>query len=317
MVSTFAMELSKEAKPRNKFGIGTKKSFIPDLGIKIWSSAKESSFDAYIFKNSENKLIGYIRIPSYGAGEKESFEFKTIMKKFAAVTDKLVIDQVNNPGGSVFYLYSLVSMLSDKVMATPKHYMTINQEIIAEAITSLKEINTVKNEADLIKLYGGKTIGGYPISMTFLNFNKTYNQFLIDQWGLGKTLTSPHHLYGVDKINPSTEVQYTKPILLLVNELDFSGGDFFPAILQDNKRATILGVRTAGAGGYVNSTSIHNQLGVGKFSITGSLADRVDHTPIENLGVKPEIDYSLTAVDYQQNFKGYVKKINEAIINLK
>lgn len=298
---------------KNGFAIGAKKSFLPSLGTKIWESDKESSFDAYIYMNSKKELVGYIRIKSYGAGEKESLEFKEIMKKFSKTTDKLVIDQLNNPGGSVFYLYSLVSMLTDKPMATPKHYMAINQEMVFGANKSLKDMEKIKNQADLHKAFGAKTIGGYPLDMNFLEFMKVYYRFIMSEWNEGKTLTKPHHLYGVDHINPHPEVKYTKPILLLVNELDFSGGDFFPAIMQDNKRATIMGVRTAGAGGYVNSVKIPNQFGVQSFSFTASLADRVDNTPIENLGVTPDVDLTLTVNDFKNNFRDYVKKIKEQI----
>jgi hypothetical protein len=316
MSSQIALDFAAEAKEENKFGLGTRSSYLPSLGTKIWESDKTYHHDAYIYLNDKKELIGYVRIPKYGAGEKESLQFKEIMKRMAKTTDKLVIDQLNNPGGSVFYLYSLVSMLTDKPVAAPKHYMAINQKMIIEANQSINELGSIKNIDELKKAMGADTISGYPASMTFLEFMKSYYQFLVDEWNAGKTLTSPYHLYGVDKINPHPEVQYTKPILLLVNELDFSGGDFFPAIMQDNKRATIMGVRTSGAGGYVIGVDIPNQLGVGGFRYTGSLADRVDNTPIENLGVTPDIKYSLSPKDYQNNFDGFRKKIQENINKL-
>jgi hypothetical protein len=317
MTSDIALDFMKSAKAENNFSIGARTSYLPALGDKIWESDKENHFDAYIYLNDAKELVGYVRIPKYGAGEKESKLFKEIIKRMEKTTDKLVIDQLNNPGGSVFYLYSLVSMLSPKAMQTPKHYMAINQEDIVESYNMLEELKSIKTLEEAKKAFGGETIGGYPVSMTFLEFVKSYLQFKIDEWNKGKKLTTPYHLWGVDMINPHPEVQYTKPILLLVNELDFSGGDFFPAIMQDNKRATIMGVRTAGAGGYVIGVDITNQLGVGGFRYTGSLADRVDNTPIENLGVKPEIDYSLTEDDFKKGFKPIKHAINEQVKLLK
>lgn len=317
MTSHTALDLASEMNAENNFGLGTKSSYLPALGTKIWSSDKDNHFDAYIYLNEAKELVGYVRIPKYGAGEKESKQFLEIIKKFQESTDKLVIDQLNNPGGSVFYLYSLVSMLTDKAMHTPKHYMAINQAAIIEDIKTLSDLEKVNNLADFKKAMGGDTISGFPISMTFLSFMKSYYQFKIDEWNQGKTLTTPYHLYGVDKINPHPEVQYNKPILLLVNELDFSGGDFFPAIMQDNKRATIMGTRTAGAGGYVIGVTIPNQLGVGSFRYTGSLADRIDNTPIENLGVTPDVKYSLTVEDFQKGFKPFAEAVNKQIKNLK
>ncbi len=102
---------------------------------------------------------------------------------------------------------------------------------------------------------------------------------------------------------------------MLTNALDFSGGDFFPAIMQDNRRATILGVRTAGAGGIVKSFPI-GQFGVGEVGATSSLAQRPNGRPIENLGVTPDIPYELTARDLRTGFAEYRYAILKALHDL-
>jgi C-terminal processing protease CtpA/Prc len=104
---------------------------------------------------------------------------------------------------------------------------------------------------------------------------------------------------------------------MLINELDFSGGDFCPAILQDNKRAVLFGSRTSGAGGFVTTSTFPNENGIMQFSYTGSLAERPDSLlKIENLGVLPDIAYKLTVEDLQNGYQGYISAINEAIENL-
>ena len=262
----------------------------------------------------KTKLLGYVRIPSYMAEDEHSAEFLEIVKKMEEQTDALVIDQVNNPGGSVFYLYSLVAMLTDRPMATPLHRITITQEEVQEAAKDLKTLEKITNEEEAIKELG-ETVGGYPVSYQLAQFFKENARFILDQWKSGARLTSPYYL-GIDKIMPHPKGHYTKPILILINESDFSGGDFFPAIMQDNQRATLMGVRTAGAGGYVGNVEFPNLLGIAGFSITGSLAERVDKNPIENLGVKPDVDYKLTVDDMKKGYEPYKIKILEQLKTL-
>lgn len=296
----------------NPFTLAARQSYIPALGEKTWQSDAKDAFYAYIFKTAEGKQIGYVRIPWYMEKEDHSAAFAKLMAKFSEQTDALVIDQVNNPGGSVFYLYSLVSMLTDQAMYTPKHRMSISQAEVMEAIEMGSQLEKVRNDDDAVALLG-ETVNGYPVTYQFARFVLDYLQFYVEQWNSGKTLTDPYHIYGVDRINPHPEVNYTKPILLLVNSLDFSGGDFFPAILQDNKRAVIFGTRTAGAGGYVLKLEYPNLFGIQSFNVTGSLAERINKKPIENLGVKPDIEYQLTRDDMQHNFRSYVGAINATL----
>ncbi len=300
----------------NPFAIGAKKSFIPALGPVVWENPEDKYFSAYIYKNTQGKLIGYIRIPIYMASTEQFKEFKDIMGRYQKVVDALVIDEIDNPGGSLFYIYALGSVLTDSTLYTPLHHVKLYPDFIKDAVSLYAKIKDVNTDADAKKVLG-EDQDGYPISMQSVNYIRQWVQFILEEWKSGKTLTSPNYFYAVDKINANADVKFTKPILVLVNELDFSGGDFFPTILQDNKRATIMGVRTAGAGGFIKEIRFPSAFGLERFSFTGSLAKRVNDQPIENLGVTPDVDYKLTVKDIQGNFEDYVKKINETVSSLK
>jgi len=116
--------------------------------------------------------------------------------------------------------------------------------------------------------------------------------------------TAPVPLVNYSLTLPPAPKAYTKPVLLLVDELTASGGDMFAAIIQDNNRGPLFGMRTMGAGGSVsffNCTAFTES----QCSITASLMNRgtvVSNTEfppspyIENVGVRPNI-----VVDYMTN----------------
>src|SRR5262249_7486908 len=90
---------------------------------------------------------------------------------------------------------------------------------------------------------------------------------------------------------------YTKPILVLVDDMSLSSAEVFAMLLQDTGRAPVLGVRTAGGGG----TPEQYQAGVyseGFTRVTETMVTRpkpvstpgfppADH--LENVGVYPDI----------------------------
>ena len=326
LVSLFSALRAED--PGNPFMIGARKSFVPRLGQVLWRSKEDSHFDAYIFKNKEGKKMGYIRIAAYDGENDEVREFAKIMAKFQVETEGLVIDQVSNPGGSVFYLYALASHLTDKVLVAPRHRLIIGEadahqsaELLLKIMRDSKKSPEVREKEEQaakkkkkMKEDEAPNAGGYPITPKFMQLMVKSAQFILQQFNAGKRFTDLIHISGVDDIDPAPkpEERYTKPILLLTNALDFSGGDFFPAIMQDNKRATIMGVRTAGAGGIVNAYSI-DQFGIDHLSATSSLAERPNGQPIENLGVTPEIPYEITAKDLRTGFAEYRWKILKAL----
>lgn len=289
--------------------IGYRNSFIPTLGTIWWTSEANNWFDAYLYETPEGKKIGYLRIANYMGDEEQIEDYMHIINFFEERTDAMVIDQLNNPGGSLFYLYTLTSMLSEQPLYTPKHRVALSSNFVATAVAVRDEIDSLLKSNQEIE----ETLNGIPLSKQTLQFMYEFYQFIIEEWNAGKTITSPTCLMGVDAINPHPFVRYTKPILLLINHLDFSGGDFFPAILQDNKRVLTLGTTTAGAGGVVSSTSFPNRMGISRFSYTFSIAERLDGQVLENLGVTPDIEYNLTEEDLLFGYSGYVEAIHQAV----
>lgn len=299
-------------KSGNPCNIGSRESFLPPLGQRLWRNNPGDVFDAYIFSHPSGKRVGYIRIPHYCGDENEVYAFGELINFFNHTTDALVVDQLNNPGGSVFYLYGLASMLTDRPLYAPRHHLVLTQQEVETAVYMLSALEGIEDDISATEVIGD-SIGGYPVDSTVAASMREFCHFVINEWNKGHLYTEPTPLFGIDVISPHPDVQYSKPILFLTNALDFSCGDFMPAILQDNQRATIMGTRTAGAGGFVFGTQFPNRSGIMGFSLTGSLAERINHEPIENLGVKPDVFYNLSVCDLTENYKEFVEAIVERL----
>jgi hypothetical protein len=300
----------------DRYAIGGKKSFVPALGEVVWELpekiASQIPFTAAIYKDAQGRRIGYLRIPDYGGDENAAGVFAQLIGHFEQETDALVLDQVNNPGGSVFYMYALLSMLSDKPLVVPQHRLLIDEgdamwaaQVIQKAQNpALKKIFDEEFEAETEGLPLGAKSGPNPLV--------EYAKFILSELKAGRRLTGPVSLFGVSEIPPA-KIHYTKPVFALTNELDFSAADFLPTILQDNARATLFGVRTAGAGGAVKSAEIPNQVGIEHVSYTWTIAQRRGGNPVENLGVTPDVHYAITAEDIRDGFSGYKRALLDAI----
>lgn len=295
---------------------GSRKGPLPELGTILWESEGWSEFHAYLFLIDDDQVGAYVRIPSYYVDEDyAAMEFEEIIELFEEVSDVLVIDQMNNGGGSVLYLYALLSMLTDRELELPKHRMMLTQEDLYVAIGRLQTLEPIKNDRGARKKFG-PTVEGFLVNHKFIKSLQSSFRFTIDQWNAGKLLTDYSYLYGIEKISPHPEVRYTKPILVLINSLNFSAADFFPAIMQDNKRAKLMGTRTAGAGGYIERISFRNMNGIDGIDVTASFSLRSNGVPIENFGVEPDIFYEVSQEDLQNNYGEYKQNILKEIKNL-
>ncbi len=297
--------------------LGSFKSYVPILGKILWKSPHPTTFNAYIFEHpTTQKPIGYVRIPSFDTEKKQPYrEFGQLIKEFEASTDALVIDQNCNPGGDLFYTYAIASMLTNKPLSVPTHAITISQAEVREALNFLDKISQIDCE-ETAKDYFGNTVSGYNVDLTFIEGAKTHFQFVVDQWNAGRHITKQFPLFGIKTIQPHHSATYSKPILMLIDSLDFSAADFLPAILQDNQQATLFGVKTSGAGGYVERFTYSNLLGIDYFTCTASFAKRQNKQPLENLGVSPDILYEVSPLDLQNNYTDYAAAVNEALESL-
>jgi C-terminal processing protease CtpA/Prc len=118
-------------------------------------------------------------------------------------------------------------------------------------------------------------------------------------------------------------IAYTKPLIVLVDEMSASGGDAFAATIQDNARGPLLGWRTMGAGGNVETWQA-GSYSLGFTSVTESLMNRKDPVKtaeyptapyVENIGVRPdiEVDY-MTVANLTQKGKPFVDAFVAAIV---
>ena len=257
-------------------------------------------------------MIGYVRIPHYMMDERAALEFSEIINLFEKSTDALVIDQLNNPGGNGIFMYAIAAMLADKPLFVPKERMMITQEEVYSAWVNEEEFDEIENDQDAINKLG-ETIYGYPVDYELTKQVSSYFKFIMTEWSQGRHFTEAEYFLGIDKIKPHPWGHYSKPILFMVNNLAFSCGDFTPAILQDSKRATIFGTKTAGAGGAVSGHSFPNLFGIEDYSFTATIAERLDLSPIENLGITPDIEARLTENDLENGYLDYVEKIHKAV----
>ena len=222
-----------------------------------------------------------------------------LLSEYEALADVMVLDQTHNPGGSYCAdFYNLFSRDQDVQSAELLH-------------ADRKWINDLKVNYVLQNPHP-------PI----------WDALSLESWGLnvehaydaGQSLSAPVPLFTGSFFATKPAYRWSKPMLLLVDELAGSCGDMFPMIVKANKRAQIFGQRTMGLGGNVeevgilNNSRLHVSLTRGMFYPYNPARGPIDSDFIENAGVTPDINYSHTVDDYRAGYVGYVKSFSDAAI---
>jgi len=282
-------------------------NFVPRLG-----SAQDPFFSGVFGASGFN--IGFIRIPSFSpistTGALTAFQKE--MAYFQANTDGLVIDDMRNPGGSLSYANQLLSLviptqwraMGFEVRATSEWVVSISS-----AVEQAKAAQAPQNIIDLLEL----------IKSAIVDANASSR---------GRTGPIPLDDVQLDRSTATDSqgksIAYTKPLVVLVDEMSASAAEVFAAGIQDNARGALMGWRTMGAGGNVEFWEA-GSYSLGTSSVTESLMNRGhdvvtgDYPPapyVENIGVRPELpaDY-MTSDNLLQSGKPFVDAFVTAIVN--
>jgi C-terminal processing protease CtpA/Prc len=262
----------------------------------------EKPFVAYYYPTAKGN-IGYLRIPHYSPEETDKTinahelrfrQYEYAVSMLEKNTVGLIIDQDHNCGGSVAWLHRFLTLFIQKPFPSMQFELLANKESYLDFESWMKE----ENEFTLDRV-NAKTVLDL-IKDTWLNTNN----FL--------TIKTP--IAGNTTLYPNP-ISYTKPIIVLIDEMSGSGGDAFPSMMQGLGRAKLLGTRTMGAGGHViNLPPLTNSMLTVR--MTKSLFYRPDEVAVENNGAHPDIEYSPTINDFKYGYLEYQKFFTDKILEL-
>lgn len=252
----------------------------------------EAPFVAYYHPTPKGN-VGYLRLPHYSPVNdvtkvpepKERFaQYEYAVSELEKNTVGLIIDQDHNCGGSVSWLNNLLGLFMPGTYAPMQFTLLANKrEYLEFQKWMTEEVNFTLDKVAVEKV---------------LNKIKT-------AWTAGEFMTPMTSIDGIESLVPN-KVRYTKPIIVLIDEMSGSGGDAFPAYMKGYNRAKLLGTRTMGAGGHVEVQAALNFSQLGS-RMTKSLFYRPDGVPVENNGAVPDIPYTITREDFVNGYKDYQK----------
>ena len=285
-------------RPRALAGFGALRPLFavpPNFQTRLGSNSFSDAFFSGTYEAGGRKL-GYIRIPSFAPDIDTASainQFQREILYFQANTDGLIVDVMRNAGGYPDYAVELARRL------IPRTFRATTYELRA----------TAEWVWTFSQLYQQARAGGAP--QYVLDGIQSLLGDVREAYAENRGRTGPLALSGLymdpptwtADIPPVTDragnvVAYSKPVMVLIDEMSFSAADMFPAMLQDNGAAILFGTRTAGLGGMVAEydAGAYSEALVG---ITLGLAVRKGPivTPdypttayIENVGVRPDIE---------------------------
>ena len=243
-----------------------------------------SSADQFVsgtFPSGDYK-VGFIRIWTMSPSNQTLAlqQFQSEIQYFNQNTDGLVIDVMHNGGGSLCYIETLMRSL------IPQPFRGVAYEIRATELWT---------QVFSSSLYSAKLSGAEKWVVDLYTVYLEQVQQARKEMR-GSTGNLPICGPTFEDIAPFPTA-YTKPILVLTNELSLSAAEAFTGLLQDAGRIVVFGTRTDGGGGNPGSYAV-GAYSMGTTRATRTLVTRKApvSTPgypaanhMENVGVYPDI----------------------------
>lgn len=254
-----------------------KKRSVPDTAIAVPSA---SVWPAYIWQETidEKRVwMGYVNIYSFsifGDGVSDLKKTLAFFEKFGV--EDIVVDTINNGGGSLGLLMQLAQAFSSEKVEQAKIQFGTNEGWI-DSLESYKESAPSDAEKALAARLYEEVMAAEDAGLGITPKDTAYSFDVLAPWF----------------VKPNTDLKTKFNIALLVNEMCASSCDIFAATLQDNEMATLVGQTTMGAGGNVVSyyQAPNSNMDI---SQTESLIVRQNGEYIENVGVTPEVKLTVS-----------------------
>jgi C-terminal processing protease CtpA/Prc len=220
--------------------------------------------------------VGYLRIPDFLYPSLTDLDKETAY--FQSNVDVLVVDVMRNPGGDVCSAEDILRRFTGSPFTGAAAEFRVDW-------TDILSVNQALNDA---QYYGADADTIAQLQLYQDAFSKAFTN------NGGRTQALPICASTTSRAPAGNS--FTKPVLLLVDEMSASSADIFAAMAQDNHIASLFGYRTMGAGGSPEGdyAGIYTE---GSTSVTRSLVVRPQAvvTPeypttsyIENVGVRPD-----------------------------
>ncbi len=263
----------------------------------------------------QGMTIGFLRIPSYSPASTTTAlqQLDREIDFFELNTDGLIVDQMRNPGGNLCFGENVMQRLS------PDSFWVTGFELRAMHWRMLTYYNLMIN---------AKAANAPP---EVIQQYEILYQAMVDANKRSRGVTEPIPIctssLWLEPFRAAGDghvVAYTKPIMMMIDELSTSTGDSVPAMFQENKRGLLYGMRSNGAGG--NNTSVT----VGAYSeatVGVSMGIQARHSTVsvqgypttnrlENVGVHPDIvnDY-MTRDNLVQNGAPFVRQFLDQMVS--
>lgn len=240
-------------------------------------------FDTYFSGTFESAGVkfGFLRIPQFsGIGSDIDTEIEFMERN----TDGLIIDMMRNPGGSGCLMESLARRLAPDGMLS----LAISTRVTWDQILSLE------SNLRFAELFGANAAEIEEIKRMLTEYRAAFVKprgftFLEPVCSNSRALPAYTDRSG-------KQITYSKPVVLLIDDLSSSAAEGFAAIVQDNRRAMLYGYRTGGLGGAVLSTSVGFYMEArARYTYSILIRNALPAVPgypdepyIENIGVHPD-----------------------------
>jgi hypothetical protein len=252
------------------------------------------------------KKVLLVRIPSYTPqDERAALDWlRALLDEQRDQVDALVVDETHNPGGSISFAEGVVSILAKDRFRGYVQRMHGDRKWIQSFASTANQLRQQDPTNPAAQIYEDRA------------------RMVDAAYSSGTPLTDPVPFFGVSPWREPDSAHWTKPAVMLADELSVSCADFVPLVARANGMVTLFGQTTMGGGGNVErvATLTNTQTTLSVSRGLGTVFDPDGTYPeslvIEDNGVSPDVTYSHTLADFRAGYVGYIGAFNSVLTNV-